>query len=70
MSVYSAKITIKMVIVSNYFGKNLWCTFTEILNEKFSHFACESSITQIISEGARGGGTNFFASFARKFTKH
>ena len=34
ISVYSAKVTIKMVILSNYFGKNLWCTFTQILNEK------------------------------------
>ena len=23
-----------MVIVSNYFGKNLWCTFTQIMNKK------------------------------------
>ena len=25
-----------MVKLSNYFGKNLWCTFTQILNEKIS----------------------------------
>ena len=30
ISVFSAKVTIKMVILSNYyFGKNLWCTFTQ-----------------------------------------
>ena len=23
-----------MVKLSNYFGKNLWCTFTQMLNEK------------------------------------
>ena len=34
ISVESAKVTIKMVKLSNNFGKNLWCTFTQILNEK------------------------------------
>ena len=34
ISVKSAKVTIKMVKLSNNFGKNLWCTFTEMLNEK------------------------------------
>ena len=38
ISVYSAKVTIKMVILSNYFGKNLWCTFTQMLNEKKYNF--------------------------------
>ena len=23
-----------MLKISNYFGKNLWCTFTQMLNEK------------------------------------
>ena len=34
ISLYSGKVTIKMVILSNYFGKSLWCTFTQIINEK------------------------------------
>ena len=34
ISVKSAKVAIKMVIISNYFGKNVWCTFTQMLNEK------------------------------------
>ena len=28
------KVTIKMVKLSINFGKNLWCTFTQVLNEK------------------------------------
>ena len=32
--VQSAKVNIKMVKLSNDFGKNLWCTFTQMLNEK------------------------------------
>ena len=38
ISVYRAKVTIKKVILSNYFGQNLWCTFTQILNEKKCKF--------------------------------
>ena len=38
ISIYSAKVTIKMMILSNYFGKNLWCTFTQILDEKIYKF--------------------------------
>ena len=34
ISVYSEKVAIKMVKLSNFFGKNLGCTFTQILNEK------------------------------------
>ena len=34
ISVQSAKVTIKMVKLSNNFGKNLLCTFTQMLNEK------------------------------------
>ena len=34
ISVYIAKVTIQMEILSNYCGKNLWCTFTQILYEK------------------------------------
>ena len=34
ISVQSAKVTIKMVKLSNNFGKNLWCTFTQMLYEK------------------------------------
>ena len=30
----SAKVAIKMVILSNYFGKHFSCTFTQMLNEQ------------------------------------
>ena len=33
LGVLSAKVAIKLVIISNHFGKNLWCTFTQMLNE-------------------------------------
>ena len=33
LSVYSAKVTLKMVILSNYFGKNSWCTITVHLHK-------------------------------------
>ena len=32
--VKSAKVAIKMVKISNYSYKNLWCTFTQMMNEK------------------------------------
>ena len=35
-SVKSAKIDIKMVMISSYFDENLLCTFTEMLNKKLS----------------------------------
>ena len=34
LTTISAKVAIKMVKLSNYFGKNLWCTFNQMLNEK------------------------------------
>ena len=37
-SVKSAKVAIKIIIISSYFGKNLWCTFTEMLDKKKNTF--------------------------------
>ena len=34
LTIISAKVTIKMVKLSNNFGKNLWGTFTQMRNEK------------------------------------
>ena len=38
ISVYNAKVAIKMVMLSYHFGKNLWCTFTQKMNEKYISF--------------------------------
>ena len=34
-TVKSAKVDIKVVIISSYFGKNSWCIFAEMLNDFF-----------------------------------